>query len=62
MALGLMGTAVRRIGDIAAARRADAFLVQREAILLGPPIIEWLVTRLGGRPKVLDLDAESRRP
>jgi len=55
-ALGLMGAAVQRIGDVAAAHRADVVLVQREAMLFGPPIIEWLVSRLGNRPMVLDLD------
>jgi glycosyltransferase involved in cell wall biosynthesis len=38
------------------ARQADVVLVQREAMMFGPPVIEWLATHLGGRPMVLDLD------
>ena len=57
-----MRATVRRLGVVGAAHHADAVLVQREAMLLGTPITEWLVSRLGGRPMVLDLDVESRRP
>jgi len=43
---------VARIG--AAFRRADVVLVQREAMLVGPPVVEWLASRR--RPMILDLD------
>ena len=55
-AFGLVGSALRRLGDAARARSADVILVQREAMMFGPPIIEWLTTRAGRRPMVLDLD------
>lgn len=56
VALGLLGSALLRMNDTLAARSADVVFVQREAMLFGPPIIEWLSTRLGKRPMVLDLD------
>jgi glycosyltransferase involved in cell wall biosynthesis len=55
-ALGLLTSALRRFADVDRARRADVILVQREAMMMGPPIIEWLMSRLGKRPLVLDLD------
>ncbi len=55
-ALGLMRSAVRRFGDVVRARSADVVLVQREAMMFGPPLIEWLTSRVGKRPMVLDLD------
>jgi glycosyltransferase involved in cell wall biosynthesis len=47
---------VRRLGDLIAAARADVIFVQREAMLFGPPIIEWLASAVFRRPLVLDLD------
>ena len=55
-ALGLFSSSLRRLKDIEAARRADVILVQREAMMFGPPIIEWLGARVMKRPMVLDLD------
>jgi glycosyltransferase involved in cell wall biosynthesis len=55
-ALGLMASALRRFADVAQSRGADVVLVQREAMMFGPPLVEWLMSRLGKRPLVLDLD------
>lgn len=55
-AAGLMLSALRRLGDVMSAHRADVLLVQREAMMFGPPVIEWLISRWGNRPMVLDLD------
>jgi glycosyltransferase involved in cell wall biosynthesis len=55
-AAGLLRSSLARFADVAAARRADVVLVQREAMMFGPPLVEFLATRLRGRPMVLDLD------
>src|SRR6266498_347148 len=55
-ALALMRAGMRRMRDLLLIRQADAVLVQREAMLLGPPLVEWLAVRMFRRPMVLDLD------
>jgi glycosyltransferase involved in cell wall biosynthesis len=55
-ALGLIKSALLRLRDILAASKADIVLVQREAMMFGPPVIEWLTARVLKRPMVLDLD------
>src|SRR5262249_57811031 len=50
----LVWRTLRRIMD--AFRHADVVFVQREAMLFGPPMIEWLAARVRRRPLVLDLD------
>jgi len=55
-ALGLIASSLRRLADLADARKADVILVQREAMMFGPPVIEWLCARAIKRPMVLDLD------
>jgi glycosyltransferase involved in cell wall biosynthesis len=47
---------LRRVGTVIRAIRADAVVVQREAMLFGPPVVEWMAVRLLRRPMVLDLD------
>ncbi|HEY0077484.1 MAG TPA: glycosyltransferase [Pyrinomonadaceae bacterium] len=54
--LRLAGASLARLRDAWAARHTDVLLVQREAMIFGPPVVEWLATRLGGCPLVLDLD------
>lgn len=55
-AAGLALASVRRLGEVWRARSADVVFVQREAMMFGPPLMEWLVTRLHHCPMVLDLD------
>lgn len=56
VAFGLLKSGLSRLRDVMAARRADVLLVQREAMMFGPPLVEWLATHAGGCPMVLDLD------
>jgi len=55
-ALGLSLAAVRRVRELVRARKADVVFVQREAMMFGPPLVEWLTVNLHGCPMVLDLD------
>src|SRR6266705_2894138 len=54
--LKLFAATIRRLFVLAAASKAKVVLVQREAMMYGPPVIEWIVTRVIKRPMVLDLD------
>jgi len=55
-AAGFLKSAFLRLGDVMSARQADVILVQREAMMFGPPLVEWLTARVLKRPMVLDLD------
>lgn len=55
-AFALFKAFLRRLQDLWLLRRADVVLVQREAMLFGPPWFEWLAARLFKQPLVLDLD------
>jgi glycosyltransferase involved in cell wall biosynthesis len=56
LAIGLAWSVVRRFVDVLDARAFDAVFVQREAMLFGPPVCEYVVARLLRKPMVLDLD------
>jgi glycosyltransferase involved in cell wall biosynthesis len=55
-AAGLALASVRRVCELWRARKADVLFVQREAMMFGPPIVEWLAINLDHCPMVLDLD------
>jgi glycosyltransferase involved in cell wall biosynthesis len=55
-AAGLIKSSLLRLRDVFSARNADVILIQREAMMFGPPLVEWLMTRAMQRPMVLDLD------
>lgn len=45
-----------RAADLVRAVGAGAVLIHREAALVGPPLFEWLLSRLVRRPIIFDLD------
>lgn len=55
-AAGLFIAALKRFADLPAVRKADVILIQREAMIFGPPAIEWSAKRLFHRRILLDLD------
>ena len=55
-AVGLAKSGALRLLDVPAARKADVVLLQREAMIFGPPVVEWLIRSVLKRPLVLDLD------
>ena len=54
--LGVSRSAFLRFGDLFRVAKADVLLVQRESMMVGPPFMEWLSTRIAKCPMVLDLD------
>jgi glycosyltransferase involved in cell wall biosynthesis len=54
--LGLVHSALLRLRDLALASGVDVVLIQREAMMFGPPVLEWFAARVLRRPMVLDLD------
>lgn len=55
-AAGLLRATLRRVGDLGAARRYDAVVVGREAMLWGPPLVEQVLAARLRRPVVFDFD------
>ena len=55
-AFSLLGSGGKRFFDSLAAKKYDAVIIQREAMLYGPPVSEWIAKNLGKCPLILDLD------
>jgi len=55
-AVGMLNAARKRLQDSLKLNKFDVFLIQREAMIFGPPIFEWLYKTIGKCPLVLDLD------
>jgi glycosyltransferase involved in cell wall biosynthesis len=53
---GLLTALARSLRLLRQAARADVVWVQREAMPLGPPILEWLLSQGWRKPLLLDLD------
>ena len=55
-ALTLLKSTAMRLGVVRLLNQSDVVLLQREAMIFGPPVFEWLGARVFKRPLVLDLD------
>lgn len=55
-AFGMIGPLLGRIREIVEIHKYDLIFVQREAMIFGPGIFEWLFRKIGNIPMVLDLD------
>ena len=52
----MLNSARKRLSVSVKTRKFDALLIQREAMIFGPPLFEWLSKTIGNCPLILDLD------
>jgi len=55
-AVSMVKPVASRLMDIVQRGGCDLLFVQREAMMFGPPVFEWLYSRMSNVPLVLDLD------
>jgi glycosyltransferase involved in cell wall biosynthesis len=61
-ALGVARPLMKRLGQVMAISKFDVLMIQREAMPFGPGIFEWLYSKIGRHPVVLDLDDATYLP
>ncbi len=54
--LGFLKGYINRLGLLTGLHRFDKIFIHREATPLGPPVIEWLVSRIFKKPIIYDFD------
>lgn len=55
-ALGVAWISLKRCLDVFRALKHDVVFVQSEALMVGPPIVEWFIAKITRRPVVFDFD------
>ncbi len=54
--IDILNPLLKRFSESVSARKYDLLFVQRESMMFGPPLFEWIAKNLGKCPIVLDLD------
>jgi glycosyltransferase involved in cell wall biosynthesis len=54
--VGMVRPLIGRLNELLQLRKYDLIFIQREAMIFGPGVFEWLCQTIGGIPMVLDLD------
>lgn len=55
-AFGITKALAKRTRDLIDGLNADVIYILREASLVGPPVIEWVLSKAGRRPVIFDVD------